>query len=172
MRKNIIVIIAATAFSFIFSAASFGKNCKKGKPCGTSCISIYKTCHYSSVGSSYDGGGYYNSYTQSYSGGSSYAPSLSTNSTYFRKNTDRYQESVAVKRKKVKDKQKKAKIDYKIIKDRVIAKRILESVDVTGVFHKGDIVNIYEESGSWVQVSTGRYRQWIERNTIVERKTK
>jgi len=63
------------------------------------------------------------------------------------------------------------KIDYKVIKDRVIVKRLPESDDVTGVLRKGSIVNIYEEWGAWVQISpsnNSQYSKWIERNAIIE----
>lgn len=41
---NKILVIAATLLLFIVSPAAFAKNCKKGQPCGNSCISWSKTC--------------------------------------------------------------------------------------------------------------------------------
>ena len=165
--QKAVVIIAAAIFIFNFSTA-FGKNCKKGKPCGNSCIAAYKTCRYGSVGSYYSRHRSYSSSTpKSYSGGGSYtyAPRVDDSGTHNRSNTSGQKESIEAKDKKVQN-------DYEVIKDRVIARRLPESDDITGILHKGDIVRIYDESGTWVQVSKGRIKQWIERTSIAIRKTK
>jgi len=42
MRKTI--IIATTAFALLAAGEAMAR-CKKGQPCGNSCISWEKTCH-------------------------------------------------------------------------------------------------------------------------------
>ena len=53
-RLNLILMSAMLVLTLSVIGTAEARNCKKGKPCGNSCIAVNDVCHKSTVGTSAD----------------------------------------------------------------------------------------------------------------------
>ncbi len=137
--RNITYILIITSL-FVLPVDLLAKNCKKGQPCGNSCISWSKKCH---IGTS----------SYSSSRGSSYGSSIETSSSYSNSSSStQYSQRIP----KV----------YIVIVDHVDAYISPNSQEVTGGYKKGDKVLVYHVLGEWARLTNTQPNQWVQFDSL------
>lgn len=145
MRLKLICLISLV----LFSSSTFAKTCKKGQPCGNSCISWKYTCHKGNTSSS--------SKSQFSNSGSSSSYKSSATSTYERP---------------IKESGVDVKYMYVTANKLKVRSGPGQKYQAIGTLTKGEKVRVFRsvQSSSWLAVYYGSGNYWVSAKYLSEDK--
>lgn len=132
--KTLLVVVAV--YATFFSPLSFAANCKKGQPCGNSCISWAKTCR---IGT--------------YKGSATSAGEA--------RQSDVYQSAKSSKRNETQNFESSLN-SYKVIVDKLNIRAEPNSASkITGKLSRGSIIRPLTTSGAWLKIRYNTSLGWV-----------